>query len=225
MEVLAGRGQQALAFGPLRPVGLIDPRTGRRPYAVVQLRQDNLAASLYNMVGFQTNLRWPEQERVFRLIPGLERAEFVRFGQMHRNTFVNSPGLLEPTLQLRLEEGKRSAPMWMAGQITGTEGYVGSAMGGMVAGINAVRWLHGEAKITYPAATMTGALLGYITHPETEDFQPMKANFGLLPPLEERVRGRRERYQAYARRALEAMQELVIREKLSLGGEMGNEAG
>jgi len=218
VEVLAGRGRQALSFGPLRPVGLVDPRTGQRPYAVVQLRQDDLAASLYNLVGFQTNLRWAEQERVFRLIPGLERAEFVRFGQMHRNTFINSPGLLAPTLQLRLAEEESRPPVWMAGQITGTEGYVGSAMGGMVAGINAVRWSRGETQVVYPTTTMTGSLLHYISHAEAKEFQPMKANFGLLPQLATRVKRKRDRYQAYAQRALEAMQDVVVRESLALRG-------
>jgi len=219
IEVLAARGRHALAFGPLRPVGLTDPRTGRRPYAVVQLRQDNLAATLYNMVGFQTNLRWGEQKRVFRMIPGLENAEFVRYGQMHRNTFINSPALLDATLRLRTSVSNSQSPIsqsptfqppiWFAGQITGTEGYVGSAMSGLVAGLNAVRFLRGRPPLVFPPTTMIGALLHYISHADPKDFQPMKANFGLLPPLEKRVRRKRDRYQAYARRALTALQQVI----------------
>ncbi len=204
VEVMARRGKDALAFGPLRPVGLRDPRTGNRPYAAVQLRQDNLAGSLYNMVGFQTNLKWGEQDRVFRMIPGLEHAEFVRHGQMHRNTFINSPTLLRPTLQFRHREG-----LFFAGQITGTEGYVGSAMGGLVAGMNAVRLLQGKEPLVFPSETMIGALLHYITHAEPEDFQPMKANFGILPPLLPPVRNKRARYRAYAERALAALGEFI----------------
>lgn len=214
VEILAARGREALAFGPLRPVGLLDPHTGQCPYAVVQLRQDNLAATLYNMVGFQTNLRWSEQRRVFRMIPGLENAEFVRYGQMHRNTFINSPVLLDGTLRyqgisesaISYQPSASSRPLWFAGQITGTEGYVGSAMGGLVAGLNAIRYLQGQPPLIFPPTTMIGALLHYISHADPKDFQPMKANFGLLPPLEKRVRRRSERYQAYARRALADLQ-------------------
>lgn len=209
IEVLAARGRDALAFGPMRPVGLADPRTGRRPYAVVQLRQDNLAATLYNMVGFQTNLRWGEQERVFRMIPGLEKAEFVRYGQMHRNTFINAPTLLDATLRFCLPVANSRPPIWFAGQITGTEGYVGSAMGGLVAGINAARYLHGQPSVIFPRTTIIGALLYYISHADPKDFQPMKANFGLIPPLDERVRRKRERYQAYAHRALSDLQPYI----------------
>lgn len=197
LEVLAARGPEALAYGPLSPMGLRDPRTGKRPHAVVQLRQDNLAGTLYNLVGFQTSLTWPEQRRVFRLIPGLEEAEFVRYGQMHRNTFINSPTLLHPTLQFR---GRPN--LFFAGQITGTEGYVGSAAGGLVAGINAARLLRGAEPITLPRTTMLGALLHYISHAEPEEFQPMKANFGLLPEIEPFIRSKRDRYRAYAQRAL-----------------------
>ncbi len=204
VEEIARRGHKALAFGPLRPVGLADPRTGKRPYAVVQLRQDNLAGTLYNMVGFQTNLRWPEQQRVFRLIPGLEEAEFVRYGQMHRNTFLNAPTLLLPTLQLRREER-----IFFGGQITGTEGYVASTASGLVAGINGARLLLGEPLATFPAETMLGALLHYVTHADAQHFQPMKPNFGLLPPLGQSVRGRRQRRQAYAERACQAMARLA----------------
>jgi len=195
LEVLAQRGREALAYGPLRPTGLVDPRTGRRPYAVVQLRQDDLAGTLYNMVGFQTNLRWGEQERVFRLIPGLEKAEFVRYGQMHRNTFINSPALLESTMMFRDEPG-----IFFAGQITGTEGYVAAAAGGLIAGLNAARLVQGEPLLVFPATTMLGALSHYISRAGEGDFQPMKPNFGLLPPL--KVRGKRTRYRAYAQRAL-----------------------
>ncbi len=214
IEVLAARGRDALRYGPLRPVGLIDPRTGRQPFAVVQLRQDNLAASLYNMVGFQTNLRWSEQERVFRLIPGMRQAEFVRFGQMHRNTFVNAPRVLDSSLCVRTLQAKRNAPVWLAGQITGSEGYVGSALTGLVAGLNAVCYLRGLPPLNFPITTMTGALLRYLTSADAEDFQPMKANFGLLPPLERRLRRKRERYMAFARRALrdlEAVQQAIAK--------------
>lgn len=204
VEVLAARGEQALAFGPLRPVGLIDPRTGHQPYAVVQLRQDNLAGTLYNMVGFQTNLRWPEQKRVFRMIPGLENAEFVRLGQMHRNTFINSPSLLEPTMQFR-----RRPDLFFAGQITGVEGYVGNAGTGLLAGINVTRLVQGREPITLPPETMLGALCHYVTHAEARSFQPMKANFGIMPPLGRRIRDRRERSAAYVQRALEALEALL----------------
>lgn len=197
VEVLARRGEKSLSFGPLKPVGLIDPRTGQRPHAVVQLRQDNQAATLYNMVGFQTNLNWREQVRVFRLIPGLEQADFVRFGQMHRNTFVNSPSLLRPTMQCRERED-----LFFAGQITGTEGYVGSVTSGLVAGLNAARLSAGRSPIAFPQTTMMGALCHYVCSADPNGFQPMKANFGLFPPLNPAVRNKRERYKAYARRAL-----------------------
>ena len=196
VEEIASRGHDALAFGPLRPVGLIDPRTGRRPWAVVQLRQDNLAGTLYNLVGFQTNLRWGEQERVFRLIPGLQRAEFIRFGQMHRNTFINSPALLMPTMQLRDHPS-----ILFAGQIVGTEGYVASAASGLLAGINAARILKEQSPIVFPPTTMLGALGRYVTSADPSNFQPMKPNFGLLPPLERPVK-KRETHQALVGRAL-----------------------
>ena len=200
VEVLAQRGEDALAFGPMRPVGLRDPRTGKRPFAVVQLRQDNLAGTLYNLVGFQTNIRWPEQKRIFRMIPGLEEAEFVRLGQMHRNTFINAPVLLRPTLQWRDRHD-----LFFAGQIIGTEGYVGSTAGGLLAGLNLARLLRGLEPIIMPRETMMGALFWYVTHAEPKEFQPMKANFGLLPPLRPRVRRKRDRYQKYAARALAAL--------------------
>jgi len=200
VEVLAARGDDALAFGPMRPVGLRDPRTGKRPFAVVQLRQDNLAGTLYNLVGFQTNIRWPEQKRIFRMIPGLEEAEFVRLGQMHRNTFINSPALLRPTLQWRDRDD-----LFFAGQIIGTEGYVGSAAGGLLAGVNLARLMSGEPPVIMPRETMMGALFWYVTHAEPKDFQPMKANFGIIPPLQPKVRRKKDRYQQYARRALAAL--------------------
>jgi methylenetetrahydrofolate--tRNA-(uracil-5-)-methyltransferase len=197
VEVLARRGEKALSFGPLKPVGLVDPRTGQRPHAVVQLRQDNQAGTLYNLVGFQTNLRWSEQERVLRLIPGLADAEFVRLGQMHRNTFVNAPQLLAPTMQFR-----RRPDLFFAGQITGTEGYIGSVSSGLVAGLNAARLAVGQEGAAFPPTTMIGALCHYVAGAEAQGFQPMKANFGLLPSLTPHVRNKRQRYAAYARRAL-----------------------
>ena len=201
IEVIAARGDKALAFGPMRPVGLRDPRTGRRPYAVVQLRQDNLAGTLFNLVGFQTNIRWPEQRRILRMIPGLEQAEFVRLGQMHRNTFINSPTLLRPTLQWRGRDD-----LFLAGQIIGSEGYVGSTAGGLLAGINMARLLGGQEPVVMPSETMIGAIFHYVTHAEPRTFQPMKGNFGLLPELDPPVRNKRERYQAYADRALAALE-------------------
>jgi methylenetetrahydrofolate--tRNA-(uracil-5-)-methyltransferase len=196
IEVLAGRDGKALAYGPMTPMGLRDPRTGRRPYAVVQLRQDNIAGTLYNIVGFQTNLKWGEQERILRMIPGLARAEFVRFGQMHRNTFINSPALLRPTLQWRDRDD-----LFFAGQITGTEGYVGSTASGLLAGRNAARVVRGQPPLVLPATTMLGALVHYITHAEPKAFQPMKANFGLLPELDAPPRDKRLRHAALAARA------------------------
>jgi methylenetetrahydrofolate--tRNA-(uracil-5-)-methyltransferase len=207
VEVLARRGRRALAYGPLKPVGLVDPRTGKRPYAVVQLRQDNLAGTLYNMVGFQTNLRWGEQERVFRLIPGLEQAQFVRFGQMHRNTFINSPALLQPTMQFRGRDD-----LFFGGQITGTEGYVGSTASGLVAGFNAARLMVGQSPIVFPPTTMLGALCCYVTSTEHRGFQPMKPNFGLMPALERPVRRKRDRHRAYTERALADLAAVMARQ-------------
>jgi methylenetetrahydrofolate--tRNA-(uracil-5-)-methyltransferase len=184
----------------MRPVGLRNPQTGKRPYAVVQLRQDNLAGTLFNLVGFQTNLKFAEQRRVFRLIPGLEKAEFARYGQMHRNTFIFSPAHLRPTLQSRERDD-----LFFAGQITGVEGYVGNVATGLLAGWNAARLLAGEQPVTLPETTMLGALCHYITHADAADFQPMKANFGILPPLEETGKGKRnkrQRAEAYVARAL-----------------------
>jgi len=200
VEVMAERGENALAFGPLRPVGLRDPRTGRRPYAVVQLRQDNAAGTLYNLVGFQTNLKYGEQDRVLRLIPGLENARFVRYGSMHRNTFINAPRLLSPTLQLHDHPG-----LFFAGQIAGLEGYAGNVAGGWLAGVNAARLMQALPPLTLPPETMSGALMHYITHADPTTFQPMKANFGLVPPLEQAVRGKRARGEERAQRALEVL--------------------
>ena len=199
IEILASRGDKSLAFGPMRPVGLRDPRTGRRPYAVVQLRQDNLAGTLYNLVGFQTNLKWGEQKRVLRLIPGLEKAEFMRYGMMHRNTYINAPHILPPTLQYR---GR--ADLFFAGQIIGVEGYVGNAAAGLVAGLNSARLLLGQLPVIFPPKTMIGALLHYVTHADSKHFSPMKANFGILPPPENKM-GKQERYRYYVERALTAL--------------------
>ncbi len=209
IEVLAGRGQLALAYGPMRPVGLRDPRTGHRPYAAVQLRQDNLAATLYNLVGFQTNLTYPEQQRVLRLIPGLEGAEFARFGQMHRNTFMASPTLLDPTLALRT-----CPSLFFAGQITGVEGYMGNIATGLWAGINAARQLNGRLALRLPPETMLGALIHYITHAPMKDFQPMKANFGILPPLLPVPRGKHDRAIQYGERSLRLLQALIAEQHL-----------
>jgi methylenetetrahydrofolate--tRNA-(uracil-5-)-methyltransferase len=202
VEILALRGERALAFGPMRPVGLTDPRTGRWPYAVVQLRQDNLAGSLYNLVGFQTNLKFPEQRRVFRMIPGLENAEFARYGQMHRNTFIYSPAVLTSTLQF-----KTRSDLFFAGQITGVEGYAGNIATGLLAGWNAARVLRGEEPLSLPSETMLGALIEYITRANPADFQPMKANFGIMPTLQlAKKTNKRDRAAAYARRSLEALE-------------------
>ena len=199
VEILGQRGRDTLAFGPLRPVGLLNHNTGRRPYAVVQLRQDNLAATLYNMVGFQTNLKFSEQMRVFRMIPGLDNANFVRYGQMHRNTFIYSPAYLKPTMQFNQRND-----LFFAGQITGVEGYVGNIATGLLAGWNASRVLQGKEPLIMPSTSMLGALCHYVTHASPEDFQPMKANIGILPKLEgvgSNIRGKRMRARAYVERA------------------------
>jgi methylenetetrahydrofolate--tRNA-(uracil-5-)-methyltransferase len=206
VEIIANRGEKALAYGPMRPVGLNDPRVARRPYAVVQLRQDNLAGNLYNLVGFQTNLTFPEQRRIFRMIPGLEKAEFVRYGQMHRNTFLASPKILLPTLQTRVR-----ADLFLAGQITGVEGYMGNIATGLLAGINAARLLGGQTPLELPRETMLGALCHYVTHADLKDFQPMKSNFGILPPLEETGKsGKRERAALYAGRSARALEAFLV---------------
>lgn len=209
IEILASRGHEAPAFGPMRPVGLFDPRSGKRPYAVVQLRQDNLAGTLYNLVGFQTNLKFSEQRRVFRLIPGLEAAEFARYGQMHRNTFIFSPANLRPTL-----EHVRRQKLWFAGQITGIEGYVGNIASGLLAGLNAARVLKGDSALVLPETTMLGALCRYITQASPADFQPMKANFGLLPTLTGTMKDKRRRYLEYAQRALNDLDAYLKRNDL-----------
>ena len=202
VEEMAARGRQTLSHGPMRPVGLDDPRTGRWPYAVVQLRQENAEGTLWGLVGFQTRLKWGEQERVFHMIPGLGRAEFARFGVMHRNTYIESPELLLPTLQMREHPN-----IFFAGQITGVEGYVESAAMGILAGINAERFLCGREPVTFPRECMTGALADYISSPQTENFQPMNANFGLLPKLQARIRNKKERYEKMAETALDAVRE------------------
>lgn len=207
VEEMASRGIDTLRFGPLKPVGLEHPVTGERPYAVIQLRQDNFAATLYNIVGFQTHLKWPEQERVFRLIPGLEKAEFVRLGVMHRNTFINSPKVLRSTLQM-----VDHANIFFAGQITGVEGYVESAASGLVAGINAGRLLAGLDMLVFPGDTAHGALCQYITNADTKHFQPMNINFGLLPPLEQRIKDKKVKNGLIAERALKSLEK--FREKL-----------
>ena len=202
VEVMARRGEDTLRYGPMKPVGLRDPRTGARPYAVVQLRADNAQKSMYNIVGFQTHLRFPEQRRVFSMIPGLEKAEFLRYGVMHRNSFLRSPGLLDRYYRVIGRE-----ELWFAGQITGVEGYIESAASGLCAGINLARQLRGKALIDFPAETALGALALHIST-ENGDFQPMNINFGLLPPMPERIRGKRERYTALAQRALERLEAL-----------------
>jgi methylenetetrahydrofolate--tRNA-(uracil-5-)-methyltransferase len=208
VEILARRGRDSLAFGPMRPIGLVDPRTGKRPFAVLQLRQDNIGATLYNMVGFQTNLMFSEQKRVFCMIPGLEQAEFTRYGQMHRNTFINSPAFLRPSLQSKVRDD-----LYFAGQIIGVEGYVGNIATGLLAGWNAARVLSGENAVVLPETTMLGALCHYITHANANNFQPMKANFGLMPPMDSRVKGgqdgKRERARAYTQRALEDLEKMI----------------
>lgn len=204
IEQLASRGVETLRYGPMRSVGLDDPRTGRWPYAAVQLRQDNLVGSLYNIVGFQTNLKWNEQREVLRLIPGLENAMFARMGQMHRNTFINAPTLLKPTMQYRERED-----LYFAGQITGMEGYMGNVASGLLAAINLARHIEGKSEWIPPQTTMLGALSYYITHAEAKDFQPMKANFGIIPELPERVKNRQKRKQAYVKRAVADMEHSI----------------
>ncbi|MBE6776550.1 MAG: methylenetetrahydrofolate--tRNA-(uracil(54)-C(5))-methyltransferase (FADH(2)-oxidizing) TrmFO [Ruminococcaceae bacterium] len=198
IEVLAKRGEDSIRFGPLKPVGLRDPKTGHRPWAVVQLRRENAAGTLFNLVGFQTNLKFPEQKRVFSLIPALKNAEFMRYGVMHRNSFINSPRLLNNDLSL-----KKYPNIFFAGQLSGVEGYMESASSGIIAGINAVKRLKGEQGLVLPKFTMIGALLGYITDNTVENFQPMGANFGILPPLIDKIKDKRERYMALAKRSLD----------------------
>jgi methylenetetrahydrofolate--tRNA-(uracil-5-)-methyltransferase len=201
IEVMAKRGKQTVLFGPMKPVGLVDPRTGKQPHAVVQLRQDNSAGTLYNLVGFQTHLKWGEQKRVFSLIPGLENAEFVRFGVMHRNTFINSPKLLRPTYQYRDRDS-----LFFAGQMTGVEGYVESAASGLIAGLNAARYALGQPLLVFPTDTALGSMAHYITTADFRHFQPMNANFGLFPPLATKIRSKKEKNEAIAQRALDQIQ-------------------
>jgi methylenetetrahydrofolate--tRNA-(uracil-5-)-methyltransferase len=211
IEVMAKRGRQTILFGPLKPVGLIDPRTGKQPFAVVQLRQDNSAATLYNIVGFQTHLKWPEQKRVFSLIPGLENCEIIRYGVMHRNTFINSPKLLRPTYQY-----KERDTLFFAGQMTGVEGYVESAASGLLAGLNAARLAKGEELLVLPPETVMGSMARYITTADPNNFQPMNANFGLVPELPKRIRNKREKNEKLAERALDTIQNFTQkRHKLS----------
>jgi methylenetetrahydrofolate--tRNA-(uracil-5-)-methyltransferase len=200
IEEMARRGPMTLAFGPMRPVGLLDPRSGRRPFAVVQLRQDDREGRLYNMVGFQTKMTYPEQRRVLRMIPGLERAEFVRLGSLHRNTFIDSPRLLRPTLQLRARDD-----LFVAGQMIGVEGYVESAAAGLLAGINAARMIAGAPLVVPPPESALGALVAYVTDPERREFQPMNANYGLMPELPMRARGRAKKL-AMGERALASLE-------------------
>ncbi len=204
IEVLAKRGEDSIRFGPMKPVGLRDPRTDSRPYAVVQLRSENNKGTLYNIVGFQTNLKFGEQKRVFSMIPGLQNAEFVRYGVMHRNTFINSPKLLDKNLSL-----KSNNKMFFAGQLSGVEGYMESAASGIIAGINVVNALIGNVPLILPDFTMIGALLGYICDETVENFQPMGANFGIIPQLENHIRDKRERYGALATRSLNWFEENI----------------
>jgi len=203
VESMAIRGKDTLRFGPLKPVGLVDPNTGKEPYAVVQLRQDNAEGTLFNLVGFQTRLKWPEQKRVFGLIPGLQNAEFVRYGVMHRNTFINSPGKLDAAYRL-----KQKTDLFFAGQITGVEGYIESASSGMVAGINAALNFKGIKEVVFPTNTATGALSGYISSPAVKHFQPMNVNFGLMDPLNIRIKDKRKKNYEISMRAIEQIKKI-----------------
>jgi methylenetetrahydrofolate--tRNA-(uracil-5-)-methyltransferase len=204
IEVMGQRGRKTMLFGPMKPVGLEDPRTGKRPYAVVQLRQDDAAGTLYNIVGFQTHLKWGPQKEVIQLIPGLENAEIVRYGVMHRNTFINSPKVLKATYQFRNRED-----LFFAGQMTGVEGYVESAASGLIAGINAARLVMGEEPVEFPHETAMGSMARYITTTNAKNFQPMNANFGLFPELPEKIKAKQERNEKHASRALETIQKFV----------------
>ncbi|MCV9887648.1 FADH(2)-oxidizing methylenetetrahydrofolate--tRNA-(uracil(54)-C(5))-methyltransferase TrmFO [Metabacillus halosaccharovorans] len=203
IEVMAQRGRKTMLFGPLKPVGLEDPKTGKRPYAVVQLRQDDAAGTLYNIVGFQTHLKWGPQKEVLSLIPGLENVEIVRYGVMHRNTFINSPRLLEPTYQY-----KNRTDLFFAGQMTGVEGYVESAASGLVAGINAAHLILDKELVEFPNETAIGSMANYITSTNADNFQPMNANFGIFAPLPKLIKGKKERNELHAKRALETIQKI-----------------
>ncbi len=205
IEEIARRGKETLLYGPLKPVGLIDPKTGKRPYAVVQLRKENKEGTLFNLVGFQTKLTYPEQKRVFRLIPGLENAEFARLGQIHRNTYINSPRLLNKDLSLKKKDN-----IFFAGQITGVEGYSESAASGIYAAINIFRKLNGKEPLIFPKETMIGALINYITDENKKEFQPMGANFGILPPLKEKIKDKKLKRLKYSERALESLKRNVL---------------
>jgi methylenetetrahydrofolate--tRNA-(uracil-5-)-methyltransferase len=206
IEVMAKRGRKTMLFGPLKPVGLEDPKTGEQPFAVVQLRQDNSSGTLYNIVGFQTHLKWSPQKEIVRLIPGLENADIVRYGVMHRNTFINSPNLLKPTYQY-----KHRDDLFFAGQMTGVEGYVESAASGLAAGINAARLQYGEEPLQFPKETALGSMAEYITTANPENFQPINANFGLFPPLENKIRNKKERNEMIAKRALDTIQNFLTK--------------
>lgn len=209
IEVLAKRGRETLLYGPLKPVGIIDPRTGQRPYAVVQLRRDNKEGTLFNLVGFQTSLKWGEQKKLLQLIPGLENAEIVRYGVMHKNTYISSPNLLAPTMQL-----KSSSKIFFAGQITGVEGYVESASNGLVAGLNAARLLKNQELLVFPVETATGALCNYITTAEAKNFQPMNITFGLIPPLGQKIKNKKLRNKTLAERAIATLKQFIINNEL-----------
>ena len=209
IEVMAQRGIDTVRFGPMKPVGLRDPRTGHRPWAVLQLRRENAAGTMYNLVGFQTNLKFGEQKRVFSMIPALSHAEFLRYGVMHRNTFINSPKILNSDYS-----DKENKFRFFAGQLTGVEGYMESASSGLICGINAARLLSGRETVTLPSTTMMGAMARYISDPFVTDFQPMGANFGILPELINRPRDKAERGQAYADRSLEDLKEFIIEKNL-----------
>ncbi|UTH17314.1 FADH(2)-oxidizing methylenetetrahydrofolate--tRNA-(uracil(54)-C(5))-methyltransferase TrmFO [Macrococcus epidermidis] len=204
-EEMAKRGRKTLLFGPMKPVGLEDPKTGKRPYAVVQLRQDDAAGTLYNIVGFQTHLKWGAQKEILKLIPGLENVEVVRYGVMHRNTFINSPTNLQQTYQF-----KGNDDLFLAGQMTGVEGYVESAASGLVAGINMAKHISGAAPVLFPEKTVIGSMAYYITHTNSKNFQPMNANFGLLPNLDTRIKDKKERYEALADRALTTLEHFKV---------------
>ncbi len=209
VEKMAKRGIQTLCFGPLKPKGLVDPKTGREPYAVVQLRKDNQEGSLYNIVGFQTNLKWGEQQRVFSLIPALKNAEFVRYGVMHRNTYLNSPKILLPTMQM-----EKAPHILFAGQLTGVEGYMESAANGILAGLNAARLEQGKAPLVFPRETLMGAMAAYISDKSKQTLQPMNSNFGILPPLDKKIKNKNEARMKQSERSLKVLKEFLETENI-----------